>query len=138
MGTYAVVDGSGQVTNVILYDGSAPYSPADGSSLVDVAGSPVAIGWTYAAATGFSPPVAVGGTNTAPATPAGPRYVPLATIRDRVTAAGKWVAFATALDALTPDKRWHLLTLQEGVASDDPDAIALLTAVGCKPTEILA
>jgi hypothetical protein len=68
----------------------------------------------------------------------GPRYVPLSVIRERVTAADKWTEFATAIDSLPAADRWHLLSLAEGVASDDAQAIALLSAIGCEPTEILA
>jgi len=51
---YAVVDGNGNVTNVISYDGVSLYNPPAGSSLVksDTAG----IGWTYSNEQ-FSPPV---------------------------------------------------------------------------------
>lgn len=130
---FALIDGSGAVVNVVVYDAAEPLVPPDGMELVDVGDAPVAIGWTHGA-DGFVPSA----TTVDPATPKGPHYVSLSTIRDRVTAAGKWTAFAGALDSLPSDKRWHLLTLTEGVSPDDPDATALLTAVGCDPAVILA
>lgn len=65
-------------------------------------------------------------------------FVSLALLRDRVVAAGEWPAVAAAFDALPPEKRWALLAARNGVASDDADVKALLTAVRCDPAVILA
>lgn len=73
-----------------------------------------------------------------PTVAAGPRYVSLATIRERIEPTGKWSQFAAALDTLPADKRWHMLTLREGVASDDADAVVLLAALGLDPAVVLA
>jgi hypothetical protein len=87
---------------------------------------------------GVEVPLPAGLEASLPSVAATPRFVPVAIIRERVTAAGLWVAFATALDMLPAEKRWHLLTLREGVASDDADAIALLSAIGADPDSVLA
>lgn len=68
----------------------------------------------------------------------GPRpYVPVAVVRQRAEAAGIWDALAALLDELSPADRYKLLTLQEGIARDDPQAAALITAAGGDPEVIL-
>ncbi len=46
MGRYAVVDKSGNVTNVIVWDGEAQYTPPEGTELIEVTGA-AGPGWTY-------------------------------------------------------------------------------------------
>lgn len=61
---YALVNGSGLVTNVIEWDGDTPYTPAPGLTAVQVpAGQGVGPGWTYTGGQFHAPP-------TPPPTPA--------------------------------------------------------------------
>ncbi|MEX0668185.1 MAG: hypothetical protein WD061_00380 [Candidatus Saccharimonadales bacterium] len=46
MGRYAVVDKSGNVTNVIVWDGKTAYTPPEGTELIEVEGV-AGPGWTY-------------------------------------------------------------------------------------------
>jgi hypothetical protein len=73
----------------------------------------------------------------APGAPPAVRYVPVYLVRQRLEAAGLWEAIATAL-AAEPAKMLRVLSLEVGVATNDPDALAMLTAVGADPAEILA
>jgi hypothetical protein len=63
--------------------------------------------------------------------------VPTRTIVDRLESAGKLEAARAALDAapLYTRERWNNRQL---VNADDPDAIALLQAIGAEPSVILA
>lgn len=54
MSRYAIVE-NGVVTNVILWDGIAPYSPLSGEVVGPIADD-VAIGWTYSNGT-FAAPI---------------------------------------------------------------------------------
>ncbi len=120
----------GQVIDLLDHQPSEAYPSTIEVVQIPAGAMSPAIGDSYAAGQ-FGPP-------TPPPATAAPRYVPLSTIRERVTAAGKWLPFCTALDSLPADQRWHLLTLAQGVASDDPAAVDLLTAIGCDPTQVLA
>jgi hypothetical protein len=53
---YAVIDNSGNVVNVILWDGIAVYNEPNGYQLVLDATSMVGIGWSYDG-TNFIPPI---------------------------------------------------------------------------------
>ncbi len=64
-------------------------------------------------------------------------YVPVPLLRQRLEAAGKWVAAATVIVS-KPPVMLKLLTLQQGVANDDADAIALLQGIGADPVAMLA
>lgn len=68
---------------------------------------------------------------------AAPVYVPVALVRERLEAADLWADAAAAL-MLDPAMLLKVLTLREGIASDDAQAIAWLTAVGADPEVILA
>ncbi|MFH5927545.1 hypothetical protein [Roseomonas xinghualingensis] len=67
----------------------------------------------------------------------GPRYVPVHVVRERLEGGGLWDDMAEALIS-RPAMMLKVLTLAEGIASDDPDATELLTAIGADPAEILA
>lgn len=45
---YAIVDGTGTVSNVIAWDGVTPYAPPTGTTLILDPTSIVGRGWTYA------------------------------------------------------------------------------------------
>jgi hypothetical protein len=92
------------------------------------AGVTVQVGWVRGAA-GFAPAVA-------PAAPAF-WYVPVPLLRQRLEAAGKWVAAATVI-VTKPAMMLKLVTLQQGVANDDAEAIALLNGIGADPAVMLA
>jgi hypothetical protein len=70
-------------------------------------------------------------------TPASSWYVPVALLRQRLEAAGKWAAAAAAI-AVDPATMLKLVTLQQGVANDDAQALALLRGIGADPAVILA
>jgi hypothetical protein len=56
MPTYAVVDSTGTVVNVVMWDGTTPWQPPTGTTAVLVpAGSNAGIGSTYSNGT-FTPP----------------------------------------------------------------------------------
>lgn len=89
-------------------------------------------GWLHDGAA-FSPP--------APVVRTGPRFIPAGTLRERMEAEGLWDAMAGLLVSLLPSRPGlvlKLLTLNEGVASDDPDARAMIAAVGGDPDRMLA
>lgn len=65
------------------------------------------------------------------------RYVPVPTIRERMEAAGTWAALATIL-AGNPAAMLKVLSLREGVASDDAQARAMIAAAGGDPDAVLA
>ena len=69
------------------------------------------------------------------AEPTPTRYVSVATLRERLEAAGKW---DDVTGALTVGQMAKLLSLREGVATDDAQATALLQSVGADPNTILA
>ena len=48
--TYAVVDGGGNIVNIVVWDGSSPWSPPVGSNVVQSDGT-AEIGGTYNSAT---------------------------------------------------------------------------------------
>ena len=52
--TYAIIDSTGLVINIIEWDGKPPWHPPDGCTAVKFAGG-AAIGWTYAKGE-FTPP----------------------------------------------------------------------------------
>ena len=64
-------------------------------------------------------------------------YVPSALIRERLQAAGKWDTAAAALMAQPAMLLWFA-TLSQGVASDDAQAISLISGIGADPGAILA
>jgi hypothetical protein len=65
------------------------------------------------------------------------RYVPVYLARQRLEAAGLWEAAAEVL-ASQPAKMLKVLSLEAGIATNDPDALEMLTAIGADPAEILA
>lgn len=69
--------------------------------------------------------------------PTPPVIIPKRVIVDRLYAAGKLDAARAALDAadLYTQERWNC---RDSIYSDDPTAIALLTAIGADPAVILA
>jgi hypothetical protein len=67
----------------------------------------------------------------------GVRYVPVYLARQRLEAAGLWEAAAEVL-ASQPAKMLKVLSLEAGIATNDPDALELLTVIGADPAEILA
>ena len=127
---WAIMPGGRTVSDVVAGDPAGRFHP---SWPCAPCGGDVRPGWT-ASLSGRT------WTFAAPQPPSRPavRYVSLAVIRERVTAAGKWSAFAQALDALPAEKRWHLATLAEGVATHDPHAVALLAPIGSDPAAVLA
>jgi len=64
-------------------------------------------------------------------------YVPVPLLRQRLEMAGKWAAAATAIMA-TPATMLKLVTLEQGVAHDDEEALTLLRGIGADPAVILA
>ena len=65
-------------------------------------------------------------------------YVPLAVARERAEAAGIWDALAATIDALPAGKRMKLLSLTWGIADNDTEVRAAITAAGGDPGVILA
>lgn len=64
-------------------------------------------------------------------------HIDAATLRERCEAAGIWTSVA-ALLVQSPVLMLTMLTSPQGVASNDPDARALITAAGGDPDAILA
>jgi hypothetical protein len=124
---YALVDGVGNVTNVILLDDPGKYTPAAGLTLqLDAVG--VGPGWRFANST-FTPP--------APPPPDPHRLVPKSVIIDRLNAAGLLQAASTALNAdLYTRERWYAAD-RACVYADDPLVIGLLQSIGADPSVIL-
>lgn len=53
---FAVIDSTGTVTNVVVWDGRTQWQPPDGTTAVAIPeGSGAGIGWTYQNGT-FTPP----------------------------------------------------------------------------------
>jgi len=65
------------------------------------------------------------------------RSVPKIVVVERLHAAGKLAAARTAIDAasLLMREKWNAA---QSIKQDDPDALALLTAIGADPAVILA
>lgn len=72
-----------------------------------------------------------------PTSPRSPRVVPRTVIIDRLFAAGKLDAARAALDVapLYTQERWNA---RSAIRADDPDAVALLRAIGADPDVIMA
>lgn len=64
-----------------------------------------------------------------------PVYIPNWLVRQRLQTANLW---DQAVTAMTPAQQLEFATLQDGILPDDSSVIALLTAIGAKPSEILA
>lgn len=54
---YVIVDVSGNVINVILWDGQSPYQAPDNCTIIIAGDSGVGIGWTYANGEFLAPPI---------------------------------------------------------------------------------
>jgi hypothetical protein len=82
--------------------------------------------------------VAAGITPSAYAAPVQRRLVPKSLIVERLQAAGKLAAASTALNAdLYKRERWYAPD-RPAIYADDPEALALLNAIGADPAVILA
>lgn len=134
--TYALIS-DGLVSDVVtIQPGEAPlserYHAAIVESAVELQGAlvfTVKPGWLHDGS-GFSQRVV-------DAAPAGPLYIPVHTIRERLEEQGKWEALVSILQSDMPTML-KVLTLRDGVASDDQQARGLIAAVGADPDEILA
>lgn len=139
MTVHARVEG-GEVREVVETPPGTPllrdrYPPALLRSFVPVPPAQarlVAQGWLWDGAA-FRPPPP----------PAAPpvRFIPAGVLRERMEAAGLWDEMAALLVSLLPTRPGlvlKLLTLNEGVAADDPEARQLIAAAGGDPDAILA
>lgn len=135
MKTYARID-SGIVVEIIEIEDDTPtlserYHAAVVESTRELKGNEVFTvkpGWNFDGS-GFSKPP--------PPEALGPRYVAVATVRERMEAIGKWGALVDVLKLDYPTMI-KVLTLREGIASDDPQARTMIEAAGANPDEILA
>lgn len=57
MGTYAVVDGEGNIINTVVWDGEEEWSPPDGTTAVDCGDNACQIGGAYKDGVFSAPPV---------------------------------------------------------------------------------
>lgn len=89
MGNFALVDNSGVVVNVVLYDGKEPYTPPAGTSLVDAGVSLVAVGWTHGPS-GFVAPAQAAPPALTPVQALAERKAALAAERYARESAGVW------------------------------------------------
>jgi hypothetical protein len=124
MPNYARADGGIVRELISLPDDGPPigdlYHPDLVATMVEVPGGvSVSEGWLWGGATFSAPPVE-------PPAPE-PRYIPAATLRERIEAQGKWDEVA---GLLTIPQVLKLATLREGIAPDDGEMLALLTAAG--------
>ena len=141
-GVFALLDGGVVAEVVRVMPGEPPveerYHPDVAANFVPVPraqSAQVAPGWRWDGMA-FQPPAA--------RVDAGFRYIPAGALRERMEAAGLWVPMAATLAGLlfggTPEQKalvLKLLTLNEGVRSDDPEARALIAAVGGDPDRLL-
>jgi hypothetical protein len=81
----------------------------------------------------IAPYASSGAGGSAPAV----RYVPVYLARQRLEEAGLWEAAAQVLVS-QPAKMLKVLSLEAGIATDDPDALEMLAAIGADPAVILA
>lgn len=102
MPRYAVVNASGAVINVAMWDGTTPWQPSGGTAVAIPAGNNAGIGWTYANGTFTAPP---------PPTPAPLTAAQLANYADNkqaalsrggftITLSGTAVTFLTSVDGI--------------------------------------
>jgi hypothetical protein len=121
---YAIVL-DGTVINLATWDGESDWSPPEGEAVQ--CGREVGIGWTYEDGE-FSP------AEVEPER----KLIPKSVIVQRLIDAGKIEAADTALESDKAAKaRWNAAD-HPAIWSDDPEALALLQAIGADPAVIMA